>query len=146
MAAQAETESHGRGVDDVETCMLLRQGAFHVSRQPFLQLSAGMAAVQQEDASVLELGDYVVLSDVALVVTCDEVRMLHIIGALHRLAAEAEMGLGDAEGFLGVVFEIRLSVHAGKVADDMDGILVGTDGTVAAESPELAAEAALGSL
>ena len=97
MATQAETESHGRGVDDVETCMLLRQGAFHVSRQPFLQLSAGMTAVQQENASVLEFGDYVVLSDVALVVACDEVRMLHIIGTFHRLAAEAEMGLGYAE-------------------------------------------------
>ena len=144
MATETEAQRHGSGVDDIETRMLLCQSAFHVCRQPVFQLGTRIAAVQQEYASVLEFGDYVILADVALIVTCYEVGMLHVIRTLHRLAAETEMGLGDSERLLCVVFEIRLSVHPGEVADDMDGILVGAYGAVTAESPELAAEGAFG--
>ena len=144
VASEAETQRHGRSIDHVETRMLLSQSAFHVCRKPVFQLCARITAVQQEYASVLEFGDYVVLSDVALVVACYEVGMLHVIRTLHRLAAETEMGLGDSERLLRIIFEISLSVHPGEVADNMDCIFVGSHGAVTAESPELAAEGAFG--
>jgi hypothetical protein len=54
--------------------------------------------------------------------------------------------VGDrhAAGLLGVVLEVGLDVLVGVVTDDLDGVLVRTDGTVAAETPELALDGALG--
>ena len=49
---------------------------------------------------------------------------------------------GDAAGLLGVVLEVGLNVLVGVVADDLDGVLVGAHGTVAAEAPELALDGA----
>jgi hypothetical protein len=44
---------------------------------------------------------------------------------------------GDAAGLFGVVLEICLHVFVGVVADDLDGVLVGAHGAVAAQTPEL---------
>ena len=52
------------------------------------------------------------------------------------------MALGDAEGFLGIILEVRLTVHIGGLADDLDGVLVGTHGTVGTQAPELAGDSA----
>ena len=53
------------------------------------------------------------------------------------------MGDGNAAGLLGVILEVSLSFHVSMVADDLDGVLVGTDSTVSAQSPELAGLGAL---
>jgi len=45
---------------------------------------------------------------------------------------------GDTAGLLGVILEVSLNVLVSMVADDLGGVLVGTDSTVAAETPELA--------
>ena len=52
------------------------------------------------------------------------------------------MGHCDTAGLLGVIVEVSLSVHVSVVADDLDGVLVGTDSTVCAETPELAVDCA----
>ena len=43
---------------------------------------------------------------------------------------------GKAAGLLGVVGEVALRVHVGVVADDLDGVLVGADGTVGTQAVE----------
>ena len=48
--------------------------------------------------------------------------------------------IGQAAGLLGVVLEVALRVHIGVVADDLDGVLVGADGTVGAQAVELAGD------
>ena len=50
------------------------------------------------------------------------------------------MADGDAAGFFGVVDKIPLGIQVCFVADDLDGVLVGANRTVGAETPELAAE------
>ena len=50
------------------------------------------------------------------------------------------MGFRDAEGFLGVIFEVGLGVHACRLGQDVHRILVGAHRAVAAETPEFAAE------
>ena len=45
-----------------------------------------------------------------------------------------------AAGFLGVVVEIALCVHVGIVTDDLDRLLVCTNGSVGTEAPEFAAD------
>jgi hypothetical protein len=73
-----------------------------------------------------------------------EVGLGDVVRALDGLVAEAQMADGDAAGLLGVVLEICLNVLVGVVADDLDGVLVGADGAVAAQTPELALDGALG--
>ncbi len=74
-----------------------------------------------------------------------EVGLGDVVRRTDRGITEAQMRDGDATGLLGVVLEVGLDVLVGVVADDLDGVLVGTDGTVAAETPELALDRALGS-
>ena len=55
----------------------------------------------------------------------------------HNLVlAETEMGNGHGAGFFGVVDKIALGRVVGLGADDLDGVLVGTDGTVGTETVE----------
>ena len=58
------------------------------------------------------------------------------------MIAEAQVADGHAAGLLGVVLEVRLNVLVGVVADDLDGVLVGAHGAVAAQAPELALDGA----
>ena len=58
------------------------------------------------------------------------------------LVAEAQVADGDAAGLLGVILEVCLNVLVGVVADDLDGVLVGANGAVAAQTPELALDGA----
>ena len=46
--------------------------------------------------------------------------------------AKAQVGLGNAAGLLGVILEVSLSVLIGVVTDDLDGVLVGVNGTIGA--------------
>ena len=54
--------------------------------------------------------------------------------------SETQVGHGNTAGLLGVIIEVSLSVHIGVVADDLDGVLVCTYGTVSAQTPELAVD------
>ena len=82
------------------------------------------------------------LDDVAGVVAGDEVGLVDVVGALDGLVAEAQVADGHAAGLLGVILEVGLNVLVGMIADDLDGVLVRADGTVAAETPELALDGA----
>src|SRR5699024_9314263 len=59
------------------------------------------------------------------------------------LVAKAQVADGDAAGLLRVILEVGLDVLVGVVADDLDRVLVGADGAVAAQTPELALLGAL---
>ena len=87
--------------------------------------------VQQECAAVDQLLGHVELADVCRVVACDEVRLAYQIGGLDGLLTEAEVRHCDTAGLLGVIVKVCLCIHIGVVADDLDGVLVGTDSTVA---------------
>ena len=72
----------------------------------------------------------------------DEVGLVDVVGAADGLVAEAQVADGDAAGLLGVVLEVGLDVLVGVVADDLGGVLVGADRSVAADAPELALDRA----
>ena len=67
-----------------------------------------------------------------------------VVRRADRGVTEAQVRDRDAAGLLGVVLEVRLDVLVGVVADDLDRVLVGADGAVATEAPELALDGALG--
>ena len=68
----------------------------------------------------------------------DEVGLVDVVRRADRGVTEAQVRDRDAAGLLGVVLEVGLDVLVGVVADDLDRVLVGADGAVAAEAPELA--------
>ena len=74
----------------------------------------------------------------------DEVRGVDQVGGHDRALAEAQVADGDAAGLLGIVAEVRLRVHIGVVADDLDGVLVRAHGAVGAEAVEHAGDQAFG--
>ena len=82
------------------------------------------------------------LGDVGRHVAGHEVSLVDIVRRLDGLIAEAQMADGDAAGLLGVILEVGLDVLVGMVADDLGGVLVGANGTVAAQTPELALDGA----
>ena len=70
--------------------------------------------------------------------TCNEVSLFDIIGRTDRFVAESQVRNGYAAGLLGVILEICLGFHIGMVTDDLDGVLVCTNGTVSTQTPEFA--------
>ncbi len=75
----------------------------------------------------------------------NKVSLADQIGSLNRALAEAQVGNGQAAGFLGVVLVVTLRVHVRMVTDDLDAVLVGANGTVGTKAVELAADQILGS-
>ena len=98
--------------------------------------------------SVLDRIDVVydiVLGDVRLVMTSNEICLVDEVCGLDRCLTESEVRNRYAAGLLGVICEVSLSIQVGMVTDDLDGVLVCTNCTVSAETPELAGSCSLGS-
>ena len=72
----------------------------------------------------------------------NKVSLVDVIGALNRLVPETKVGYGYTAGLLRVILEVSLNILVGMVADNLDGVLVCADGSVAAETPELALDGA----
>ena len=75
----------------------------------------------------------------------NKVSLVYEVSGLNGAFAETQVRNGYAARFLGVICKVSLRIHIGMVADDLDGVLVCTDGTVRAESPEFTAGCAFGS-
>ena len=88
--------------------------------------------------------DNVVFVDIGGVVAGDKVGLVDVIGGGYGLFTEPQVGNGNAARLFGVIGKISLSVKVGVVADDFNGVFVGTDGTVRAETPEFAGSGSLG--
>ena len=139
----AVAQAHGGGdfnrVDGVELDLLGGDGALHGGREVLLHFGHGApGGVQEEAAAGLDAFEHVVDVHVAGLVAGDEVCRVDQVGALDGLFAEAQVRHGDAAALLGVVGEVALGVQRGVVADDLDGALVGANGAVAPQAPELA--------
>ncbi len=101
-------------------------------------------AVVEERAVVLEAAEAVVFVQVAGHVHGYEVGRTYQIGSGQRAVAKTQVRAGVAAGLLAVVVEIGLAVLIGVVADNLNGVLVGTYRTICAEAVEAGFEGALG--
>ena len=131
-------------VDNIEVNMLLRNVLFYRCRQLFVQFFRSPAAVQQEVAALFQAGHNIIFINVGLVMNRHIVRVFDQVRLHDGLFAEAQVGNGDAAGLLGVIGEIALGIHIRMVTDDLDGALVGANGTVGTQAPEFAALGSLG--
>ena len=141
--AKADSRGDVGGVDGIELQTALGDDALGPVGQMLFKARHIPVGVQQEGAAFLDLAHDVKALHVALLVTCHEVRHRDVVGGADGLMAEAQVALGHAAGLLRVILKVGLGVLVGVVADDLDGVLVGADGSVRAEAPELAGDDAL---
>ena len=137
-AAQADFLSDFKGVDNVEFRMEGSQFPLHGSRQYPFQIFLSPGGVQEENAAGLEAAEKVVFINVGRTVAGNVVSLADKVWFSDGVFAEAEVGNGDAAGFLGVIGEVALGIEVCVVADDFDGALVGAYGAVTAKAPEFA--------
>ena len=67
-----------------------------------------------------------------------EVRGGYQIRSLDGLVTEAEVRAGVTAGLLGIVVEVCLAVFGSMATDNLDGVLVSTNGTIGTKTVELA--------
>ena len=143
--AQTDLLADLNAVDDIELDVVLSDISLYLTRQMLVKLLLCPLAVEQESSARLDVVDDVVLGDVRLVVASYEVSLIDEVGRLDRSLAESEVRNRYAAGLLGVISEVSLSIQVGVVTDDLDRVLVCTNSTVSAQTPELAGSSALGS-
>ena len=143
--AHADLGRQVDSVDQVDVDVVVRDVALGHGGHVLGELLVAPLAVDQEGAARLDVADHLeALNDVAGVVASDKVGLGHVVRRTDRRIAKAQVRDGDAAGLLGVVLEVGLDVLVGVVADDLDRVLVGADGTVATQTPELALDGAGG--
>ena len=141
--AHADLLGQVDGVDGVDLDVVLGDVTLGSGIQMVAELRVIPLAVDQEHTAGLHIADDgEMLGDVGRHVAGHEVSLVDIVRRLDGLIAEAQMADGDAAGLLGVILEVGLDVLVGMVADDLGGVLVGANSTVAAQTPELALDGA----
>ena len=109
-----------------------------------IELLGSPLAVDKEYAARLYVVYHLVSLDyIGRVMAGNEVSLVDVVGALNRLVAKAQVGNGDTACLLRVILEVSLNILVGMVADNLDGVFVCADCTVAAETPELALDSTL---
>ena len=141
--AHADLLGKVNSIDHVKLDIVVGNVALGSSIEMMLEFLEAPLAVDEEDAAGLYItGNGEALHDVGRNMAGNKVSLVDVVRALDGLVAKAQMADGDAAGLLGVVLEVCLNVLVGMVADDLAGVLVGTDCTVTAETPEFALDGA----
>ena len=141
--ASAKPDSAGnvKGIDDIEAGMEGSQFSLHGSREYLIQFFCAPAAVQYKGTARLQAFQQIILIDIGWSVAGNVVGVGNQIRLADWVRAETKVGNGYASGLSGVIGEIALCIHVRVIADNLDGILVGTDSTIGTKAPELAGNA-----
>ena len=94
------------------------------------------SSFEQESSVFLDVRKHVIFFYISVQRTGNEARLLHEIGREDRPPGEAQMAPRDTARFLGVISEVRLRIIISVFADDLNGALIGADGSVAADTVE----------
>ena len=136
--AQTHLLGDGNGVTGVELDVVLGDVSLYLGRQMLFELFVAPDAVEQEEAARLNVLYHLISVEVGGVMAGYEVSLFYIICGLDRLVSESEVRDGHTARLLGVVLEVSLYLLVRMVADDLDAVLVGSHGTVGAQTPEFA--------
>ncbi len=99
-------------------------------------------AVEQEGGAGFRVLEHVDALEERELVAGDEVGAADEIAGADRLGTEAQVRSRQRAGLLRVVHEVALRVVLRVFADDLDGVLVGADGSVRAQAVEQSANCA----
>ena len=127
-------------VDHIELDVVVCDKALNLSGKMLLNTFHIPWAVQKECAAVNQLLNHVILTNIGRIVTCYEVCLVDQVSRLDRLLTKTKVRHGHTARLLGVIVKVCLCIHIRVVADDLDGVLVCTYGTVSTKSPEFAVD------
>ena len=134
--AQIQLRSQGVGVDVVELQLLALDLLLDHPGQLLPDLLRRVGRVEQNRRALFGQGQHVVAAQEAELMDGHKVGLTDEVGALDGFRPKAQMGNSARPGLLGVVDEVALGKVVGLLADDFDGVLVGADSAVGAETPE----------
>ena len=141
--AQTNLDSLVDCVDGVQLDVVLSNVTFCISRHMLVELLRSPLAVDQEYAAWFYVTNHLVaFGYIRWVVAGNKVCFIDVVWALDRFVTKTQMGDGDTAGLLGVILEVCLYIFVGVVTDDLDGVLVCTNSTIAAQTPEFALDGA----
>ena len=141
--AHADGCSDIDSIDGIELDIIPGNVALCLSVKMLAKFLRRPLAVDHEYAARLYVIDHLVsFGHIRRVVAGYEVSLVDVVWALDRMIAEAQVGDRHAACLLGVILEVSLYVLVGVVSDDLDGVLVRADCSVAAKAPELALDRA----
>ena len=118
------------GVDDIEVGFLLGKEMLHAVWHGSFESGIVHIGVEKEGTTNLKVVDDIELEDIGIEGAGDEVCVLDVVFAVDWVLSETEVGTGGSASLTGVILEVSLSILASGVADDLDGALVGGDGTI----------------
>ena len=147
VGALAHADLFGKvdGVNEIHADVVLNNITLCLCREVMRELFGIPLAVYEEGSAGFDVAYHLkTLGNIRGVVARHEVCLGDIVRRANPVIAEAQVADGDTTGLLGVILEIRLNVLVGMVADDLDGVLVGTNRTVATNTPELALDGSFG--
>ena len=128
--AHARLAGHFVGVDRVELQLALDNRLLRLSGQRVPNALRPVHRVDKNHRPGRGDIEHVKAVEEFPLVHADEIGAAHEIGAADRARAEAEVGNRDGPRLLRVVNEIPLGEIVRLLADDLDGVLVGTDGSI----------------
>ncbi len=132
--ARAEPQLLGEldGVYRVDLELFVDDLLLHLDRHLVPHLVVGKRRAEEESAARFRLAEHVVLLQEGEVVAGDEVGVVDQVRRVDRLSAETQVRSGDGPRLLRVVDEVGLGVVVGRLANDLDGVLVRPHGAVRA--------------
>ena len=126
-------------INQINVDVVLSNVALCLCWQVVCKLLCIPLAVDQEGTARLDVADHLVaLDDVCRNVACNKVCLGDIVRRTDLVITEAQVADGDTAGLLGVILEVCLNIFIGVVTNNLNGVLISTNGTVAADTPELA--------
>ena len=134
--AEADFASQFRSINDVELGMFVIEVFLHLSRKFFVQFFDTPRAVEEVYAAIFQICRRIVFLDICRSMTADEVSGAYEICCMDWFVTEAEVGLCQTTSLHGVIGKVCLCVFISIETDNSDGVLVGTNGTIAATAPD----------
>ena len=108
----------------------------HLSRKFFIQFFDTPRAVEEVYTAIFQVRCRVIFLDICRSMTANKISRAYEIGRMNRFVTKTEMGLGKATGLHGVISKVCLCVFISIETDNGDGVLIGTDCTIAATTPD----------
>ena len=133
------------GVNQIHADVVFNNITLCLCREVMRELFGIPLAVYEEGSAGFDVAYHLkTLGNIRWVVARHEVCLGDIVRRANSVIAEAQVADGDTTGLLGVVLEICLNVLVGMITDNLDGVFVGANRTVAADAPELTLDSSFG--
>ncbi len=113
---------------------MFRHVFFHAVRQTAFGFFLIPNTVQQECTAIFQTFQHIIFGQISRNVAGHEVGGIDQISGTNGFVAKPQVRDGDTARFFGIVSKIGLCIFIGRLADDLDGVFVGSHGTIGTQA------------